>query len=112
MIVYVAQEVDDIERLTFDANPACYASHRLAKPNDLAIAAVAEFLDQDAENCNAHDFAGVHKKLAALLIQIVGRKNAKEVMTRLCAYQGLHGIDGVAGCGDDKLSAELDSVVL
>jgi hypothetical protein len=100
------------EYLTTDSDPSCYDTHRKATKADLTLTAIAEMLDQDAESCNAHDFVGCHKKLAAMLVNVVGKKDAVKVMVALIDYDGLHGLDGVAGSGNERLSAELDKVEL
>lgn len=67
----------DFISLTSDA----YAdSCREADVSDITIDAMAEMLDQDAENGNNHDFVGCHAKLA------------KELMRDLCDVGGLHGM--------------------
>ncbi len=67
---------------------------------------MADMLDRSAENCNAHEFAGVHRKLAVLLRQEGGNELATRVMRRLVNYTGLYGLEGVCGQGDEELVAK------
>ena len=80
---------------------------RPATREEATLELMAECLDHDAENRNAHDFACSHLGLAALLIQEVGREAATKLMRRLAGYGGLHGMTGVCGAGDGSASEDL-----
>jgi hypothetical protein len=56
--------------------------------------------DQDAENCNAHEFCGSHRLLGALLHRHVGRTTATKIMLDIAMYGGQHGMGGVCRSGD------------
>ncbi len=83
--------------------------HRPSTPEDETLEALADMLDDDAENRNCHDFIGAHQALAILLFQEVGRDAATSVMRRLANYFGLHGMNG-RGSGDslDLVEQELN----
>lgn len=81
---------------------AYYFSARSAGAADLTLEAVADFLDQDAEDCNAHDFVRCHRGLAALLAKEGGRELATAALRRLADFGGLHGMNGVCGRGDPR----------
>lgn len=74
---------------------------RKPNPAELTIEAVSDALDRDAESSNAHDFVGSHKALAALMFKNLGRAQATKVVIELANFRGLHGLTGVAGCGDE-----------
>ena len=83
-------------------------SWREATMKDLTIEALASYLDQDAENINAHDYCGAHRRLAALLHQMIGHTRTWKVLWKLVEYRGLHGMVGVCGRGDpDAVADEL-----
>jgi hypothetical protein len=69
-----------------DINPSYSA-------NDLA-----ELLDHDAENINAHDFVGCHKELLGLLRDFVSSPDALEIMDAIRRRRGLHGLVDCCGC--------------
>ena len=94
----VAEEPDGPEWLAYDKEEVS----RKATDADLTLERMADFLDHDAENINAHDFVESHRALAALLYQEVGRKKATEIFRRLVNYRGLHGMIGVCGRGEPK----------
>jgi hypothetical protein len=73
---------------------------RAATAADLTPALVADYLDQRAEDVNAHDFVGAHRALAVLLRKTVGGGAAAKVMRKLLEFEGLHGLTGVCGAGD------------
>ncbi len=81
------------------------ASQGLAPNEMLTLESLADLCDQQAESCNAHDFVMSHRALAALLFQEVGRKAATKIMMRISRYEGLPGMTGVCGMGDDKLAS-------
>lgn len=88
---------DDPEQATLSMER--YKPCRPAKASEITLESMAVMLDLDAENCNAHDFVGVHTKLAALLFQDVGRKQATATFRRIVNYRGLHGMEGICGVG-------------
>ena len=67
---------------------------------NLTLEQMADALDQDAENINAHDFVQTHRALAALLYQEIGRRKATVIFRRLMRYSGIHGMLGVCGRGE------------
>ncbi len=73
---------------------------RLARDEEVTLEAMADVLDHDAENINAHDFVGAHRGLAALLHREIGRAGATEILRFLCDLRGLHGMLGVCGRTD------------
>lgn len=101
MSVWWVREDDEPEYLAW-GETGCESREtwRQAAEKDLTLEVMADFLDQDAENINAHDFVGAHRGLAALLYQEVGRTKATRVLRRLVNYRGLHGMVGVCGRGD------------
>jgi hypothetical protein len=87
--VYTEEDCDgvEVEYLTYERTGA-----RKAKPSELTPERIAEFLDQDAENRNAHDFCGVHVKL---LVMLKVYSCAKAIMLQLAERGGLQGLNGV-----------------
>lgn len=100
----VRYDADEPEFLS--ANPSGAIRKRKATPREERLLAMADMLDRSAENCNAHEFAGVHRKLAVLLRQEGGNELATRVMRRLVNYTGLYGLEGVCGQGDEELVAK------
>jgi hypothetical protein len=92
-----------------DDSPAGYPKHRVARWGSIPISALAAYLDQTAENCNAHDFCGAHRALAALLVKVNGKTAAQKAFVMLAKVGGLHGMTGVAGAepGPKKAAAIL-----
>jgi len=80
---------------------------RPATDAEATLELMAECLDRDAENRNAHDFVCCHLGLAALLTQEVGEEAATKIMRRLAGYGGLHGMTGVCGAGDGSAEEDL-----
>ncbi len=66
---------------------------------------LANLCDRDAENCNAHDFVGVHRLLGALLYRRHGRVEATATLLRIVELGGLHGMTGL--CDREDAYAEL-----
>lgn len=96
----------ETERLSFRNTYA--SSVRDATDADATLEAMAQLLDEQAENCNAHDFVCVHRGLAAILFQEMGREAATRVMRRIVNYEGLYGLVGVCGKGNlETAEAEL-----
>lgn len=95
--LYVVSEDGGPGFLSFKTD---YGKVRKADPKDCTLEAMAQLLDERAENCNAHDFVCCHRGLAAVLFQVLGREAATKVMRRLVNYDGLHGMIGVCGEGD------------
>jgi len=92
-----------------DANPGATVAR--TREEDLLIGPMAEDMDEDAEQINAHDLVGLHSALAVLLVQEVGAEAARRVIRRLWDYHGFHGMFGVC-CGgeprDKSKQAERD----
>lgn len=61
---------------------------------------LADLCDQEAEGANVHDFCGVHRLLAALLHEHVGREKATAILRDIAERGGLHAMNGVACEGD------------
>lgn len=98
-------EPDSKFRLSMDGDGEV---SREATPKDETLEALAQMLDEEAENCNAHDFVACHRGLAAIMFQELGRASATKVMRRLVNYEGLYGLTGVCGKGDvDRAEKEL-----
>ncbi len=56
---------------------------------------LAELCDHDAENCNRHDFCGVHRKLARMMLETgFNREGARLLMRDIAERGGLHGMNG------------------
>jgi hypothetical protein len=85
----------DAKRLSMRSEDA-----RPAKDSEITLEALAQMMDEAAESCNAHDFVCVHRGLAVILFQELGRADATKVMRRLANYTGLYGMTGVCGEGD------------
>lgn len=66
---------------------------RPATESDMTLVEMAVLLDQDAENCNAHDCCGMHVSLGKLMVAAVGVDAATKVMRSLCDVYGLHGME-------------------
>ena len=62
---------------------------------EFTLEELADSCDHLAENKNAHEFAGSHRVLAALLYRELGRKKATELMQIIGEYDGLNGMSGV-----------------
>lgn len=50
----------------------------------------AELCDLHAENCNYHDFVGVHKVLGFMLANELGMTQATKIMRQIAQRGGLH----------------------
>lgn len=98
--LYMMKDGSEDERLSYKDLAEYGESCRLARPEEMTLEAMTQMLDLCAEDCNAHDFVCVHRGLAAILMQEIGREAATKVMRRLVNYQGLHGLVGVCGEGD------------
>lgn len=68
--------------------------------NDLTLKKIANALDQDAENVNAHDFVECHTRLTELLVKTIGIKATEKVLSKLVKTRGLHGLNGLRSCRD------------
>lgn len=79
-----------------------YNQEREPNPEEVTAEALAHMMDFNAENCNAHDFVGIHRGLAQILAQELGRDAATRVLRRLANYEGLYGMVGVCGSGDPE----------
>jgi hypothetical protein len=67
------------------------------KPDE-EIKTLAEEMDQDAENINAHDFVGCHESLATLACDTIGKQAALKLFRKLGEERGLHGLNDICGC--------------
>ena len=83
---------------------------------DSTIEEIAELMDRDAEDCNAHDFAGVHRLLAAVLLkdfqpttsisETWKNNQVKYFMVKIAMRGGLHSMNGVCGREDSRQECE------
>ncbi len=67
---------------------------------DATLEEIVYFLDRDAEDCNAHDFIGVHRLLCAVLVNRIGKAHAKTIIVDIAQHGGLHSMNGVCGRRD------------
>jgi len=58
----------------------------------LTIVELADMCDQNAESRNNHRFVGVHRMLAVILNDAVGRDDATVIMREIAEYGGLDGM--------------------
>lgn len=65
--------------------------------NSDGLRELADYLDQRAEDANAHDFVGCHRLLAKLLFDHLGLVSAGQVMYGIAEHGGLNGMNGVCG---------------
>lgn len=82
-------------RLAFESESEFADDVRMATDDDLSLEDVANFLDQHAESCNAHDYVPAHRAIAAVMLSEIGREAATRVMIRLAEFGGLAGIMGM-----------------
>ncbi|PTY03913.1 hypothetical protein DB346_02925 [Verrucomicrobia bacterium LW23] len=101
---------EDDEYLSW--NPLHCFSHREAKSEEVTLETMADLMDQQAENCNAHDFVCVHRGLAVILFRQLGREKATQVFRQLIDFEGLYGMVGVCGRGDVEAHEEALGVSL
>ena len=85
----------------------CIDSSEIATEDKLTLKRMANFLDQDAESINAHDYVCSHRGLACLLAKDIGEDKATSIFKKLIKYQGLHGMVGCAGAGDGEAEKDL-----
>jgi hypothetical protein len=108
----ISDEDCDGEWLGID-DDARYADKARKIPfSKVTVEMMADMLDQDAENGNAHDYCGAHKSLACLLAKHAPRRKIARVFRDLVALGGLHGMQGIAGSGDTDISEEYLGVKL
>lgn len=104
--MYMVREDGESEYLSLTKE---YHDHaRVAKPSELSVVGMAEMLDQSAENCNAHDFVGLHKRLGTLIANECSVSVAHQIMRKLVDCEGLYGLNGICGKGDEKENRKLD----
>jgi len=72
-----------------------YETSRVANRDEITLKGMADLLDQDAEDQNAHEFVATHRGLAVILVQEAGMDKAWAVMRRLVNFRGLHGMVGI-----------------
>ena len=58
----------------------------------LTITELADMCDQNAESKNHHGFVGVHRMLAVIMHDVLGRGDATVVMREIAEYGGLDGL--------------------
>jgi hypothetical protein len=64
-------------------------------PN-MTLEMLADFCDQNAESCNAHEYVGAHRILACVL-HCEGRELATRIMRIIAEHGGLNGMNGMFG---------------
>jgi hypothetical protein len=77
---------------------------------DATLEEIVNFMDRDAEDCNAHEFIGVHRLLAAALLkdfqpttsskETWKNNQVKYFMVKLAERGGLHSMNGLCGRKD------------
>jgi hypothetical protein len=84
----------------------CYADEVMLLENEQVVAnptmtleMLADFLDLEAEAGGSSSY-GVHRLLAVLFYQALGRAQATELMKKIAEYGGLDGMCGADGEGD------------
>lgn len=60
----------------------------------ITLKQLVNFLDEEAEQRNNHNFVGAHRILGALLMDEVGQDIALQIMKRIAAFRGLDGMSG------------------
>lgn len=83
---------------------------------DASLEEIVELMDRDAEDCNAHDFVGVHRLLVAVLLKDFQpttdpeyswkRDLVKHLMVKIAFRGGLHSMNGVCGRKDSIKECE------
>ena len=98
LVMAIASEGDD---WFLEYESRSHERQRPASPDEITIDALCDVMDQDAENINAHAFAGVHRRLATLMTETLGLDPdmVRHVYIALAERQGLHGLDGYCGAG-------------
>jgi len=104
----VREEKGGAEFLTMRDDSVGYETLRLAKSTEITLEMLANLMDQDAENVNAHDFVASHRGLAAFLFKEIGRKKATELFLKLVNFRGLHGMTDVCGCVENLKEHEIE----
>ena len=66
---------------------------------DATLEELVWLCDHKAEDCNAHEFVGVHRLLGRVLFSQYGRIAATKTMLEIAELGGLHGMNGI---GQDK----------
>jgi len=99
--IYLVREDEDEEswRIAVGADvPKWYSQFRKvdADSDEITSEMIAEYLDQDAENENAHSFVGVHAYLMNVYDELHDNLDMDwtfEFMMRLLKDGGLHGLN-------------------
>jgi hypothetical protein len=91
-LYWVEEEKGSGKYLTDSPEPDAY-SKVPAKLDELDSHDIAEYLDQEAENCNRHDFVGCHKALAGLIRRNADDEAADKVLLALLKAGGLWELD-------------------
>ena len=68
---------------------------KITEGPSMTLEMLADFCDQKAESCNAHEYVGAHRALAALLYRECQRVKATEIMRMIAERGGLNGMNGV-----------------
>jgi hypothetical protein len=72
---------------------------------DATLEELVSLCDQDAENCNAHDFCGIHRLLGAVFYRRFGRESSTSTMLDIALLGGLQGMGGI--CSKEDAYKEL-----
>jgi hypothetical protein len=88
--LYMVREDDDGGPEWLSRHPEGRATCREATEEDLAAGVIADYLDDQAEGDNYHDFVPLHSRLAGLLEVAGGPGAARIVMRAILDRGGLH----------------------
>ena len=86
---------ESVSYLTYDGKVYGDAKIIDVGAKDATLEELVGLCDYDAENCNAHEFCGVHRLLGRILFEKCGRTHATELMREIALFGGLHGMNGV-----------------
>ena len=106
-VLWVQEDEESDPELHLGTTGYNWHSCRPAIDAECTLEAMADMLDLDAENHNAHAYVMSHRGLAAVLFLEIGRKAATRIMRRLAGYGGLHGMVGACGTGDGSAKDDL-----
>ncbi len=98
---FSGRDGEPVPYLTYE-KPNKQAGDRLLSKggSDATLEELVGLCDHSAENCNAHDFCGVHRLMGAVLYRKCGRLIATAIMLDIAQRGGLHGMGGICVSGD------------
>lgn len=88
---------DDYERLVYETRTSAnkwYSKVRCATAADLTVKALAQLLDDEAEQSNYHEFVGVHGPLADRIHQNADMATAIMVLKTIVEAGGIRRLKG------------------